>query len=389
MAAISRARRWKRRLLILGAALLLLGVGLVALDGYVVHVACEVDRIVYELSGWFRRTDPCLAGELRSEKGWVRGFTFLPGSTQMVLGTGYGLELWDAAGHKFVSLGPIVPEFTGGIACSSDGKRIVSVHGLHEKACVVWDVSEATHRRFRLNEVPLGNWVALSPDGRTLAVATWEGIDVYDVSKTAKVSTIVSPRGYGPKDCPVFSADGKFLLFVEGKDLFVKELRDGGMLEHIGGEDRPISDVALSPDGNWVAVAGDGFVALWHLKKKRRLYIAELRPSLQVSRPPVSVYDVAFSPDGRVVAISIAFWTRNSLAFDATRESLLLLDAASGKQLGEWQAGAHGSIQQIAFSPNGRLLGVACRGKVRLLEVSALLPTQEGHPVSQVSGGNQ
>lgn len=373
MLASPGLRRCRRRLLILGSALLLLGAGLVALDGYIVHVACELDRILYELGEWYRGPDPCIAGELTSDKGRVVSFAFLPVGTRIVLGTGYGLELWDAAGQELTSLGPPVSRFIGGIAVSLDGKRIVSLHGFPEQTCVVWDLSHGTYRRFPLNQGDYAYHVALSPDGRMMAVSSYKSIELYNVFNMAKVSTIVSPRGYRPVDCPIFSPDGQFLLFVEGKEVFVKELQDGGMLEQIGTEDRLISEVALSPDGKCVAVAGDGFLSLWNLKERRRLYMAELRPAVEVSRPPVSVSDVAFSPDGRLVAVCVEYMVRNSLQFDARRRSLLLFDAPSGKQLSEWETGPHAGVDRVGFSADGRLLAVVNRGKVSLLDVDAMV----------------
>ena len=373
MLASPGLRRWRLRLLILGSALLLLGAGLVALDGYIVHVACELDRIVYELGERYRGRDPCIAGELTSDKGRVVSFAFLPVGTQIVLGTRYGLELWDATGQELASLGPPVSRFIGGIAVSLDGKRIVSLHGFPEQTCVVWDLCQGTYRRFPLNQGDYGYHVAISPDGRMMAVSSYKSIELYDVFKTAKVSTIVSPRGYGPADCPIFSADGKFLLFVEGREVFIKELQDGGMLEQIGSEDHFISEVALSPDGKRVAVAGEGFLSLWNLKERRRLYMAELRPAVEVSRPPVSVSDVAFSPDARLVAVCVEYMVRTSLQFYARRRSLLLFDASSGKQLSECKSSPHASVGRVGFSADGRLLAVVNRGKVRLLDVEAMV----------------
>lgn len=164
------------------------------------------------------------------------------------------------------------------------------------------------------------------------------------------------------------------MLFAEGKDVFLKELEDSGRnLKRVGGEDRSISEIALSRDGSRVAVAGEGFVALWDLKNEQRLYVTELRPAAEVSHPIIAVADVAFSPDARLLAVSVAYWVRNCAAFNATRASVLLVDARSGKQVGEWQAGARTHVDRIAFSSDGRLLAVCVRGKVRLLDVCALI----------------
>lgn len=378
MAASLRLARWKRRLLVLGLALVLLGIGLVALDGYIVHVACELDRIAYAWYDWLRGTDSNTVGELSSDEGRVVGFAFLPVDTQIVLGTwSHGLEIWDAEKGQLLARGPAQPEFLGRMACSADGKRVVSVHGLRQAVCVVWDLSTGTQACFPLDEARGGNFLALAPDGRMIAVVTRQGIDLYDVSAMQKVSTVTA-GGYGPADRAVFAPDGRHIVFTEGRDIRLKQLEDGaGRLKRIGSEDRYIYDIASSPDGSRVAVAGHGFVALWDLDNGQRLYVSELRPAAEVSRPGIAVADVAFSPDAHLLAVSVEYWVRNWAGFHARRGSVLLFDAASGKQIAEWQAGARRLCEPIAFSSDGRFLAVRLDGKVRLLDVSALLQKQE------------
>lgn len=377
-----RKKGWLRWGCVFGAALFLLAVGLVSLGGNIVFVAAELDRIVYEGSRWFRGRDPSLVSILADKRGIILGFVFVPGTNQLALGTRRGgIDIRDPWTGEVVALGPPEQDFIGAIASSADGNRIVTLHGYGDTTCIVWDVPEGRYRGFRVADVWTNQCLALSADGQVMALGTREAIEVYDLSKLAKLATIVPAGGGWPADPPLLTPDGKFVLFAERGELFVKDLSAEGVPEHVGEEDKPISAMALSPDGRWVAAAGENFLALWDRKNKRRLYKTDIRPTAPVSMNHILASDVAFSPDGRLIAVFIAYWVKNSLAFHAVRLGVLLLDAGSGNRLGDWEVGPAGYGEKVGFSAEGKLLAVGYEGRVWLLDVDSLL--QSGKSPSQ------
>jgi WD40 repeat protein len=111
--------------------------------------------------------------------------------------------------------------------------------------------------------------------------------------------------------------------------------------------------LAYSPDGLSLAIAGnedkDGLLVVWNLNL--------LRPRFR-RREPVGCRSVAFSPDGRTIA----------LARDAP--DVLLLDARSGEP-SKTIAGHRNNVMCLTFTPDGRKLitGAADR-TVRIWDVA-------------------
>ena len=151
------------------------------------------------------------------------------------------------------------------------------------------------------------NDVAFSPDGETLASASGDGVQLWDVERRSQRGKPLPGHTFDV----AFSPDGETLASASPRGGV--RLWDVGRRRQLG---EPLSTdvafhVAFSPDGETLASDGYGGVRLWDVARRRRL-----------GGPPAdaAAYGVAFSPDGETLASAsgdVRLWTSNAAARSA------------------------------------------------------------------------
>ena len=171
----------------------------------------------------------------------------------------------------------------------------------------------------------------------------------------------------------VISPDGRRGATADGTTVRLLDPRTGhesGSVPHAG-----VKVVAFSPDGDWLATAGGGFVRAWSLGES---------PTLDLELPteePVVAVAVTARPGGRRVAVAgtrrvhlfdggrpagnaLDVASVDALAFDrdggrlatgGADEFVRVWDAATGKPIGQPLAHDDG-VRALAFSPDGKKL---------------------------------
>ena len=142
-------------------------------------------------------------------------------------------------------------------------------------------------------------WLALSPDSRTLATSTDRGW--VDLRRVPSGTSLAPARNVSPERAtqPAFSPDGRELVVGtnEGTALIL-DPRDARPLKpplRVTSRGQTYA-VAFSPDGRMLATSDDhGDLVLWDSRTRQRL-----APPLRV--PDAEVYTIAFSQDGRLLA---------------------------------------------------------------------------------------
>ncbi len=292
----------------------------------------------------------------------VSALAFSPGAGALATGNGSGsIQLWNPAGFHQPSaplgVGPVSPvaaasghtppaafSVGGGLLATSDGHGIVRV----------WDISAR-----RLVGEPLSSYhtltgLALSPDGKILAVAG-SGVQLWQTATGQRIGRALPAVSHGRYRAVAFSPDGT--LATLGADGTAR-IWNVTTQQEIGAPmtvDRPgalTGAVAFSPSGQMLVTVGAGGQAqLWSVATHRALG----KP--MAAGPATTV--VTFSPDG----------TR--LATAGGDGSVRLWDVAAQQEIGTPMTADAQPVYAAAFSPGGGTLATAgADGSVRLWDVA-------------------
>ncbi|HZY87433.1 MAG TPA: sigma-70 family RNA polymerase sigma factor [Gemmataceae bacterium] len=301
-----------------------------------------------------RQWDVATGRELRQlpgPRGPVLSVAFSADGKRLAAGTGvFQVHLWDAAsgrelhqadGHR----GPV-----GGMALSPDGKLLAT--GGNDWAVCLWDVA-ARKQRWRVEGHTGGaTAVAFAPDGRSVASASYDGTIALWAAATGR--ELRRCRQGSSVVCVAFAPDGKSLAAGGDRTVYVWDVTSGAARQ-LNGHTGTVGAVAFSPDGTLLASAGeDKTLRLWSVATGEQLYSV---PGVARSRDAV-----AFSPDGRTVAVHDGAVMR-------------LLEAATGKERGRFELkttviglGFAADGRHLLFSPNSlevRIHDLAANRQVR------------------------
>ncbi|HEV3263132.1 MAG TPA: WD40 repeat domain-containing protein [Gemmataceae bacterium] len=204
-----------------------------------------------------------------------------------------------------------------------------------------------------------GFGVALAPDGKTLAAARGEVIQLWNVETGEELRKIQEPGGVAGL---LFSPDGRTLA-ARARDgtLFLWAADTGKELQQIkpaprpngngivlilgGGGDADAPGMAFTPDGKTLAAAAadyDKEETIWSVKFWD---VASGKEARRIKGPDgVRVSSVAVTPDGKLLAYGAG-------------NAVHLCDADTGKEVRQLK-GAEGGILALVFSPDGKALAV-------------------------------
>ena len=392
-------------------------VGVVAFsrDGHTLATAGIIGLKLWDVTN---PTRPILLAEpdTGGQSHFVDAVAFSPNGRVLAAGNADNTELWDVSDPtRPAPLGGPFGTAVQSLAFNPDGDTLASVA---DDGIRIWNLTART------TPTPLGPvlagrglvTVAFSPDGRTLASAGADGVSMWTdppvlllgLDPAAGMTPTFTPNGRilattglsgtrlwnladpgrpAPLGNPIsrlvyhedpvaFSPDGRTLVMgdINGTRLWdtTDPSRPTALGQSIPGTSLGVESVAFSPDRHFLAIAlrpdhaaaVGGGVQLWELADRAH----PVRMGSPMS-PTTTVTSVAFSPNGRVLAVGSTDSTQLWDVSDPTRPAPL--DGPFGT-----------AVQSLAFSTDGRTLATGGGNRARLWDLTGPTPTPVDVPLS-------
>jgi WD40 repeat protein len=234
------------------------------------------------------------------------------------------------------------------VALSPDGRTVATgtISGSERNIVELWDAATGA----RIGTIADGTenifCLAWSPDGRQLAVAHANRVEIFDAQTHNSLGELeqaakVHASGYWSLR---WSPDGRRLAAVLRSTVAVWDAATRKLVQTAANE-HTVRGVAFSQDGRLLAVCGDA------LLETRRT--DDFKVQMKAGGASAEVQSVAFSPDGKTLAGGVKLASSPDKKSDHPGSCVRFWDACTGKVRGETTA-FNGPPSEVTYLPDGK-----------------------------------
>ena len=223
--------------------------------------------------------------------GGVRTVAFSPVNNQLVASAGENntIKLWNLRNGNARTLKGHT-DVINSVAFSPNGRLLASVSD--DRTIKLWNVHNQQNVA-TLREGTQFRSVAFSPDGQLLATGGWMHVKLWDVGRRAEIATLLHDRFI---QTVAFSHDGQLLAAGDASDgrgtVRVWDVQKQQAIATLEDDLVVVRSVTFSPDKRYLASSHyNGEVKVWDVSTWEFLRTM-----------PAGNYDIAFSPDGKMIA---------------------------------------------------------------------------------------
>jgi WD40 repeat protein len=255
------------------------------------------------------------------------------------------VQFWDATSGKALGQVTVEASRVNAVAFSPDGK--VAAVGDEKGATLLID-PQTGRELAKLAGTPEGNRLVFSDDGKSLAIAGWDGtVQLWDIATNQVISTTKCPVWiWHSRVGMVFTGERQLAAHAaQDSRVIVWEVPSGKLLSPFSAHTKPPESLAFTPDGKELLSNGPRWTALrWDPATGKPLGTVKFEiPERTTSR---TYHDVQLFPGGTLALTSVA-------------ESLYIHDPRTGKLVREF--GTRGRDDTSLTSADGELM-LAQRG---------------------------
>ncbi len=241
---------------------------------------------------------------------------------------------------------------SGVIAFSPDGRlwAFMLLQGFSRKEIVVWETTTNRWQRIPAFPAGLGVRVAFYPEGCFLVLYNYhDKVEVWNVNKGHPILNIRKEKVNRAE----LSHERQMLALIrEDNTVEVWDVAANCLLHILRGHEKPVLDVAFSPDDQLLASGSfDKTIKVWNVTTGHLLHTFHKHEN--------TVRGVAFSPNGHL------------LASGSDDRTVRIWDVAAGRLLHTLR-GHENTVLGVGFSLNGQLLvSVSKDGTIKVWDVTA------------------